>query len=553
MLARLTHVSFLDVGCSQLSIAIADRDQVKVERLLNGGVDANTTDTTPYSPLCFATKWPIGIEILLRAGADPSQAVHCAVAYEDEVGLRMLLDQGCFLFTPLTQSGLDLSNQPKCLWNIWQSEGGSILSYALRLNQHREGLNPTILSLIVQALARSRRSLMKLARQHVPVRTLRELGWNHPYDDTALLDSSAAAVFGHLQGRGTTNSNFLWPGFNTTVYHHEWMTSEVAEALFLEGFKEIDLPDPQGITPLLLNCHGGGAAFRSLECLIWLIQHGAKLVIFPSIHRTSIMHKLAADLGENWTRRVTYEHLRLQAKTLLSELLTLLKPLLIPMPRDDCECFCSESGCTPVHSFLKMIPPSHIQWRNRKGPSPYPTWLDREALLDMWGECCPEHEERATRRRAACRFEMFSRLGMRHTCCKFSNYYGAWENTIEYLYLYPYLGPNIHIRNEDDKEHIQDDDQWLKMQLDAIMQIYEDLERQFHQDHDLFWIVWWEVLEDVVPQELWIEEPEYGLWEKVQGDSPVICEDELPLKLDEIQRRVRLSMLQSFDREIDVD
>jgi hypothetical protein len=48
--------------------------------------------------MCFALGWPLGLSLLLEAGADLSVIVHQAIRQEDKKALRLLLQNGCPLF-----------------------------------------------------------------------------------------------------------------------------------------------------------------------------------------------------------------------------------------------------------------------------------------------------------------------------------------------------------------------------------------------------------------------------------------------------------------------
>jgi hypothetical protein len=109
------------------------------------------------------------MDILLTAGADPSSAIHCAICYEDDVAVKMLLERGSSLFTPQTESTIGF-------WGKTYSFHNSILSYALWNGRKRRNFHHKILALVVEALTLSRRRLMKLARKHILIPTLRRLG-----------------------------------------------------------------------------------------------------------------------------------------------------------------------------------------------------------------------------------------------------------------------------------------------------------------------------------------------------------------------------------------
>ena len=173
--------------------------------------------------------------MLLEAGADTSTAIHYAITYEDDVGLKAPLDRGSCLFAP------SIFPKTRNFWHAgWYSE--SLLSYALWYTLVRRNFNPKILPLIIEALARSRRCLMALANKHLPISTLRRLVWKDSNDNGTLLDSAAIVVFRCLQDAGVKTTDALRPGPMKTFYHDTWMTADCAEILlFSAHFLEVDL------------------------------------------------------------------------------------------------------------------------------------------------------------------------------------------------------------------------------------------------------------------------------------------------------------------------
>ena len=132
------------------------------------------------------------------------------------------------------------------------------------------------------------------------------------------------------------------------------------------------------------------------------------------------MHRLAADLGNSWRDPEIYnEYWTQRTKTLISRFVALLMPSLSSMLKDDCELFCSETGCTLIHSLLSMTAPRYLILQYCQVSGPHGIWRGREMALSYWTDCCPACEEQDFRRRVTCRFEISLGLGMHHTCCKF--------------------------------------------------------------------------------------------------------------------------------------
>jgi hypothetical protein len=97
----------------------------------------------------------------------------------------------------------------------------------------------------------------------------------------------------------------LCPGTAKPVYHNPWINADVAEMLCEAGFTEIDEFDQDGITPLLLHTYVPGARpwWEIPRVLLWFLNHGAKNMVFPTLDNNTFVHKLAANLGAEWSIR----------------------------------------------------------------------------------------------------------------------------------------------------------------------------------------------------------------------------------------------------------
>ncbi|KAF2798588.1 hypothetical protein K505DRAFT_333281 [Melanomma pulvis-pyrius CBS 109.77] len=506
------HTAFS--GCLRrlLSIEIVGRNHEEVKRLIKNEADVNDVEAAPYSPLCFTLGgpgWPIGMDILLSAGADPSSAIHCAIYYEDDVAVSMLLERGSSLFTPQKKS-------KSSFWDIPPRYNSSVLSYALWINRERGNFNHRILPLVVEALVRSRQGLMQLARKHISIPTLKRLGWKDPEDNSKLLDSAAKAVVSELQTQNIRIPDFMQPGPDATVYHNPWMTADVAEALFRAGFEEIDILDCHGVSPMLLNCHQHEAGRWNLprEIIPWLLTHGAKHVVFSSFLNISIVQKLAGNFSNISMDRDKREYTVQQTEQILTMLLGSF-PLIDH--RDSCTCFCGVKGCTPIQTMFRSYP-----------------WL-----LRLWNRCVHSKRLDYSNHREACRFELFSRLGMRHTCAFFTSQESCDFN--EKNHFVHYLAHESIIPSQEEIIEIQDEDRSLKFQLDAFMDLYMELENQFIGDFELFWEAWWEMMQHVIPMEVWTANNRVDS-EKLQASVLPIHDDELEGKLGEVRQGVMSSI-----------
>ena len=217
-----------------------------------------------------------------------------------------------------------------------------------------------------------------------------------------------------------------------TVYHIFALRVEVAEKLWQQGFRDIDVPDEYGLTPLMRN-HDPNLIHK-IDVCFWLIQKGAKLhrpqhrpldydadptlssVELPPVTRA--LHNVAAIVGSSLQSPAFDELMGIKERLLenwlnqLSKGARLLpKTIFLDVSHDDCICACSSRGCLASTMMLKSFENawSRRWWKRRRlltlateyliiliGPSnPCPDWLVKEII----------------------RYRTFKKLELRHTCC----------------------------------------------------------------------------------------------------------------------------------------
>jgi len=75
---------------------------------------------------------------------------------------------------------------------------------------------------------------------------------------------------------------------------------------------------------------------------------------------------------------------------------------------DDCNCYCSVNGCFPIHMISIMAGYGSIK-----------TWVQiQNDIFDWISDSSATYQKSRKYVAAACRLEVFSRLGMAHTCCR---------------------------------------------------------------------------------------------------------------------------------------
>lgn len=132
-----------------------------------------------------------------------------------------------------------------------------------------------------------------------------------------------------------------------------------------------------------------------------------------------------------------------------------------PLYSDGCHCPCSSAGCLPFHKFWRCDALSgdhNCCMLTTKGTlfNALEKMLCLCGLDEAQSELC--HED-------ICRLEVFDRLGMAHTCCK-------WHQNIQVRSSMP----------EEDPKQLQEEDIELKEQLDLILQAYKNSRKKYVGD-----------------------------------------------------------------------
>ena len=91
---------------------------------------------------------------------------------------------------------------------------------------------------------------------------------------------------------------------------------------------------------------------------------------------------------------------------------------------------------------------------------------------------------------------------MRHTCCKFVNC-NAYDITDSGIIM-PYLSLKIQMLEPSEIKKLHEEDDFIRGQLDALMELYGDLHLRSPEHYDKFWGAWWGAIEEFVPIEVWI-------------------------------------------------
>lgn len=245
-----------------------------------------------------------------------------------------------------------------------------------------------------------RENLKRLAANNLPRMQATALGVFSP----SLLDSNAARVIQALNEYGVPVPPSLQvhgpdggEGGNglTSAYHSDGPLR--FPVLWNLGFRDLDTPDINGMTPLLLcELYRRGAADRCS----WLIENGADLWKLAPDGVSTTGHELYSQIGRHC---LPWEF---DEEENSRQFFNLTKKLSHRAPRDKCRCACSPGGCTPFVRFLQAA------FRSRDIDS-------ASRLIEQLPKIMLVTHTSITnvQMRSAVRYATFEMLGIRHTCC----------------------------------------------------------------------------------------------------------------------------------------
>ena len=322
--------------------------------------------------------------------------------------------------------------------------GKNLLDHAMRSARDDENVllgvsqevRMNVLDTAVALLAEKRRSLK---RRLAALPTAFKINSSVFHDDRILdeyaeyaegAEDDALKVYGHMPRQASS----LLP-YCRTVYHCRSLNAEIAEKLWQNGFRDIDVPDKNGLTPLMrhrTHPHAQKLAGETTLCS-WLIGKGAKLyrpqhgifdydpgrtpnpIELPPTTRA--LHYVAAKIGYSVQSAAWHECRGFIKEPLHDSLKRLSKgarlfPIktILDVSCDDCVCACSSQGCLACTMMLKGLQvrdDATREWVTLQQVTKY--------LLRFLGphKLCPDWLVKEI-----IRYRTFEELKLRHTCCR---------------------------------------------------------------------------------------------------------------------------------------
>ena len=412
---------------NELSIAIWHRSEQELDKIIRDSPQLiNQTNGLKNTPLHLAVGWPYGIRTLLRHGARLNATDQCgqtslfyAVAMGNSETVSLLMKAGCSLKQSDSLFGKDLLEhaiQYFMPWHVSQEARMDVLDTAISL------------------LAERRRNLQsRLAALSTAVTVNSEV-----FQDDRVLDEYAqyAECVEKDATRGSDHmprhASSLLPNCRT-VYHIRGLTVEAAEKLWQNGFRDIDVPDELGLTPLMFyQGYYGKNLDNQIEVSSWLIQKGANLhrlqrrpwdydadptisIVLPPV--ISTLHYVAYNIGfeahylvPDQYRGLSKRPQQIGLHQISKEARLFVTTVLSDVSYDDCICACSSQGCLASTMMLKSFKPSYF---NESAEMIH--LLAKEYLIELVesNDPCPDWLVKEI-----IRFQTFTKLELRHTCCK---------------------------------------------------------------------------------------------------------------------------------------
>ena len=248
---------------------------------------------------------------------------------------------------------------------------------------------------------------------------------------------------------GDPQSQDIFPHMRT-VYHFSFLTVKVANELWNAGFRDVDVPDEDDKTPLMMlrpcRLHGHhNHKTEMIESALWLHQKGASLhqpcspTLPPGLKNvgtatarserravhfvTAAVETCLYDAAFSLVREKadTDDCYRAEMEPLIDDLsfdaAQLLCKILLDTSPDACLCACSRHGCMPMTLLLKRSTSFH--------------GLEVDGHISAWAwrwflDNVPTDQIPTANSQKILRLITFEAMGLRHTCCYYcdGDFYG---------------------------------------------------------------------------------------------------------------------------------
>ena len=308
-----------------------------------------------------------------------------------------------------------------------------------------------IVTVAIETMVQRSNRLRNLAIAHLSPRELDRLCISREDGPFQILDAYAAPTAKALENVGVkTPGAWKLDSVVGTVYHVYKCSPELADRFWSSGFRDTNVHDKYGFTPLHKACRRG-----QLDMVNWLMSHGGDPTTVVGGHSLNAFHLLLSGVKD-----LRFYALRDDS---LTGVASRMGQLCGTSCYDGCRCACSPQGCTPTAILHRG---ATRRWR--KKADLFSSWcrslnLSPDATEICWLEFA--------------RLETFERLGITHVCCKIG--YSA-----------------VSCKPQDTIEEIQDEESEMIDQLESWMVLYEEERAKFEGPAIEFLGKWSDMLKD---------------------------------------------------------
>lgn len=521
-LVMLTISFYLALGCGPLSLAALEGNLEKMKFLLTNYRDTiNEINLLEQTPLHLAIGHPSCVALLLRESGSK------LINLPDTEGIRpMDYALFCCLFsTGIGENqyhGGGLNNRGDTSLKILLDAGCMMTkteSWPRDSYNCKRSLCDDCLQAISVHLIDRRESLKRLAANNLPCMQATALDVLSPY----LLDSNATRVIQALDQWGISvppslqvNGSDRQSRNGLTSAYHKLYGPVSFSTLWSLGFRDLDTPDIDGLTPLMMWCKYGRSWIddASTGPCSWLIENGADLWRSAPDGVSTIGHELYSKIGQSHPSWEDFEVEDIPRRHVFE----ITRKLSHRNPCDSCRCACSLEGCTPFIRYLQAVfSKRYINSASR--------------FIEKLPTIMAETHTSVTKvqMRSAVRYATFEMLGIRHTC------YHANSQRFH---------PD---RKNEELDELRQEDSFLVSLLDELViefevQLEEMVQKRYVNKRVSFWHDCWlprihEVLESIHSVD--IEEPdkaaaeEIGIvWHKQGSGKGKACDENFDYTLD---------------------
>lgn len=502
-----------------LSRALLAEDHHQLRQLLSSGEDARIQahmqerSLEGESPLHVAACWPQGLKLLFELGGRSAQALvnsrdargstplHYALWLMLPTATSTLIDNGAFI---ILEKPFCMSLRP--VVGVWCGA------------QSHE-----VVELLCQELSRRRREMHNLAMKHLSATEIQQFG----LEQGEMLQENAFEVSRILESRLCEWPQHFQDVQPASLYHLGGMSLCVARGLMSAGFNEPNTLFHDYSPLMTLNAHSGVCWLRASEYFDlsdFFVGHGNDL--YARYPLSACMGAEPLDTGDKFFRTVHHMAYNLglavqkewaKENPISRSVQMLLVRILGEAVEDPCECFCmAKGGCTSASLFARGLLDSGLCSTHVECSAAWNCAMKKREFLSIRNVCMAVHESAPTVARTISmtfvRVCTFTRLGMKHTCCRYryndphcraprtdahNQLFRGEGGTVTWDILEGTFQP-IQLMESEDITEIWEEDASLVEQLESLMADfetrYDELDVSFE---NFFYDHWWPRMNEI--------------------------------------------------------